>query len=91
MRSRRPRWWTSAPPTARAPTSAASTRHRHLERGNNDPLITGLRALGHTVNFGPQSSGISTIIRTNVGGKSVLTGGADPRREGIVLGDTFTP
>ncbi|MGF6345495.1 gamma-glutamyltransferase [Variovorax sp. W2I14] len=59
--------------------------------GNNDPLITGLRALGHTVNFGPQSSGISTIIRTNVGGKSVLTGGADPRREGIVLGDTFTP
>ncbi|MGJ7602927.1 gamma-glutamyltransferase [Variovorax sp. LT1R20] len=59
--------------------------------GNNDPLITGLRALGHTVSFGPQSSGISTIIRTNVGGKSVLTGGADPRREGIVLGDTFTP
>ncbi|MCR6474908.1 gamma-glutamyltransferase [Variovorax sp. ZS18.2.2] len=59
--------------------------------GNNDPLITGLRALGHTVNFGPQSSGISTIIRTTVGGKSVLTGGADPRREGIVLGDTFTP
>lgn len=59
--------------------------------GNNDPLITGLRALGHTVNFGPQSSGISTIIRTTVGGKPVLTGGADPRREGIVLGDTFTP
>ncbi|KPU96605.1 gamma-glutamyltransferase [Variovorax paradoxus] len=59
--------------------------------GNNDPLITGLRALGHTVNFGAQSSGISTIIRTNVGGQPVLTGGADPRREGIVLGDTFTP
>ena len=59
--------------------------------GNNDPLITGLRALGHTVNFGSQSSGVSTIIRTNVGGKPVLTGGADPRREGIVLGDTFTP
>ena len=59
--------------------------------GNNDPLIAGLRALGHTVNFGAQSSGVSTIIRTNVGGKPVLTGGADPRREGIVLGDTFTP
>ncbi len=59
--------------------------------GNNDPLIAGLRALGHTVNLGAQSSGISTIIRTNVGGKPVLTGGADPRREGIVLGDTFTP
>ena len=59
--------------------------------GNNDPLIAGLRALGHTVNFGAQSSGISTIIRTNVGGQPVLTGGADPRREGIVLGDTFMP
>jgi gamma-glutamyltranspeptidase/glutathione hydrolase len=59
--------------------------------GNNDPLITGLRALGHSVNFGAQSSGISTIIRTNVGGQPVLTGGADPRREGIVLGDTFAP
>jgi len=59
--------------------------------GKNDPLIEGLRALGHVVNFGAQSSGVSTIIRTNVGGKPVLTGGADPRREGIVLGDTFTP
>ncbi|MCY1250067.1 hypothetical protein D9M72_636590 [compost metagenome] len=58
---------------------------------NNDPLIAGLRALGHTVNLGAQSSGVSTILRTNVGGKPVLTGGADPRREGIVLGDTFTP
>ena len=59
--------------------------------GKNDPLIEGLRGLGHVVNFGAQSSGVSTIIRTNVGGKSVLTGGADPRREGIVLGDSFTP
>ncbi len=59
--------------------------------GNSDPLITGLRDLGHVVNFGAQSSGTSTIIRTNVGGKPTLTGGADPRREGIVLGDTFTP
>jgi gamma-glutamyltranspeptidase/glutathione hydrolase len=59
--------------------------------GNNDALITGLRALGHTVVTSAQSSGISTIIRTNVGGKPVLSGGADPRREGIVLGDTFTP
>jgi gamma-glutamyltranspeptidase/glutathione hydrolase len=59
--------------------------------GDNDPLIIGLRKLGHVVNFGAQSSGVSTIIRTNVGGKPVLTGGADPRREGIVLGDTFAP
>jgi gamma-glutamyltranspeptidase / glutathione hydrolase len=61
------------------------------DSGRNDPLITGLRALGHTVNLGSQSSGISTIMRTRVAGNPVLTGGADPRREGIVLGDTFIP
>lgn len=59
--------------------------------GNNDPLILGLRALGHTVATGAQSSGISTIIRKPASGGLILTGGADPRREGIVLGDTFTP
>lgn len=59
--------------------------------GNNDPLILGLRALGHTVATGAQSSGISTIIRKPASGGPILTGGADPRREGIVLGDTFTP
>ncbi|MGJ7484183.1 gamma-glutamyltransferase family protein [Variovorax sp. LT2P21] len=59
--------------------------------GNNDPLILGLRALGHTVATGSQSSGISTIIRKPASGGPILTGGADPRREGIVLGDTFTP
>jgi len=59
--------------------------------GNNDPLITGLRALGHTVNTGAQSSGISTIMRVSRDRSLVLTGGADPRREGIALGDTFTP
>jgi gamma-glutamyltranspeptidase/glutathione hydrolase len=59
--------------------------------GNNDPLILGLRALGHTVATGAQSSGISTIIRKPASGGPILTGGADPRRESIVLGDTFTP
>ncbi|RYF80067.1 MAG: gamma-glutamyltransferase family protein [Comamonadaceae bacterium] len=59
--------------------------------GKDDPLITGLRALGHTVNSGAQSSGISTIMRVRQGQNQVLAGGADPRREGIVLGDTFKP
>jgi len=59
--------------------------------GANDPLATGLRALGHTISTSSQSSGISTIIRKPVNGVSTLTGGSDPRREGIVLGDSFTP
>ena len=59
--------------------------------GGNDPLVVGLRALGHTVNIAAQSSGIGTIMRVTRNGTSVLEGGADPRREGIVLGDTFKP
>jgi len=59
--------------------------------GANDPLITGLRALGHTVSTSAQSSGISTIMRVQRNGQSVLQGGADPRREGVVLGDTYQP
>ena len=87
---------TNSPASAGASYSATNVggEHPNVNTGNNgndDPLIVGLRALGHTVNFGAQSSGVSTVIRTNVGGKTVLTGGADPRREGIVLGDTFTP
>lgn len=55
--------------------------------GAYDPLVTGLRALGHTVSVNAQSSGVSTIVRMIEGGKVRLEGGADPRREGIVLGD----
>ena len=58
--------------------------------GANDALINGLRSLGHTVNFGAQSSGISTIVRiTRDNGIPAWAGGADPRREGLVLGDGY--
>ena len=40
--------------------------------GANDPLVTGLRALGHTVSVNAQSSGIGTIMRSTVNGRSVL-------------------
>ncbi|KAB2906498.1 MAG: gamma-glutamyltransferase [Burkholderiaceae bacterium] len=75
-------------------TTSLGGEHPHLDTSNdgaNDPLITGLRALGHTVSTSAQSSGISTIIRVQRNGQSVLQGGADPRREGVVLGDTFKP
>lgn len=61
------------------------------QAGDNDPLVRGLRNLGHTVNIAAQSSGLSAIIRTTVGSSAALVGGADPRREGVVLGDTFKP
>ena len=50
-------------------------------------LVDGLKAKGHTISSAAQSSGVATIIKVTKDGKSQLQGGADPRREGIVLGD----
>ncbi|MEO6410620.1 MAG: gamma-glutamyltransferase, partial [Burkholderiaceae bacterium] len=75
-------------------TTNVGGEHPNIEAsagGANDALVAGLRAMGHTVSVNAQSSGISTILRSQVNGAAVLTGGADPRREGIVLGDAFTP
>lgn len=56
--------------------------------GLNDSLLNGLRSLGHTVSFAAQSSGVSMIIKsTSATGAAVYVGGADPRREGLALGD----
>ena len=46
-------------------------------------LVDGLARRGHTVNLDEQSSGLSAIIRTRDGH---LLGGAEPRREGAVMG-----
>lgn len=59
--------------------------------GANDPLITGLEALGHRINLLGQFSGLGTIVVRGGASGTYYEGGADPRREGIVLGDTFKP
>lgn len=51
--------------------------------GEHDPLVTGLRRLGHRVDLAEQSSGLSALVRDARG----WIGGADPRREGMVMGD----
>ncbi|MDZ4268019.1 MAG: gamma-glutamyltransferase family protein [Mycobacterium sp.] len=51
--------------------------------GDHDPLVQGLRRLGHQVDIADQSSGLSAIVRAEPG----WVGGADPRREGAVMGD----
>ncbi|MGV0646541.1 gamma-glutamyltransferase family protein [Mycolicibacterium sp. XJ2546] len=51
--------------------------------GAHDPLVAGLRALGHRVDLAPQNSGLSVVVVDGEG----LIGGADPRREGVVMGD----
>ena len=47
------------------------------------PAIAELKAMGHQVEIGRMISGLQGILRTRDG----LTGGADRRREGVVLGD----
>jgi gamma-glutamyltranspeptidase/glutathione hydrolase len=54
------------------------------DNGDHDPLVIGLRKLGHQVDIADQSSGLSAIVADNGG----WSGGADPRREGLVMGDT---
>ncbi|SEH81698.1 gamma-glutamyltransferase 1 Threonine peptidase. MEROPS family T03 [Mycolicibacterium rutilum] len=54
------------------------------DNGDHDPLVVGLRALGHDVDLADQSSGLSAIVRDGSG----WVGGADPRREGLVMGDS---
>ena len=79
---------------ANSPTTNVGGEHPNVSAANGgaaDPLVTGLRAMGHTVSVNAQSSGISTIIRVQAGGGPALQGGADPRREGVALGDAFKP
>ena len=79
---------------ANSSTTGVGGEHPSIDLTNsglNDPLLVGLRSLGHTVSYSAQSSGASTIIRAPASwnaGLPTLWGGADPRREGIALGDS---
>ncbi|TRW83377.1 gamma-glutamyltransferase family protein [Mycolicibacterium sp. 018/SC-01/001] len=71
---------------ANSPTTNVGGEHPVIDisdDGRHDPLVTGLRALGHRVDLADQSSGLSAIVRADPG----WVGGADPRREGAVMGD----
>jgi gamma-glutamyltranspeptidase/glutathione hydrolase len=71
---------------ANSPKTNVGGEHPDIDtadNGDHDPLVQGLRALGHQVDLADQSSGLSAIVRGSPG----WTGGADPRREGLVMGD----
>ena len=79
---------------ANSPTTNVGGEHPNVNAANNgadDQLVSALRAMGHQVSVSAQSSGIGTIVRVPLGSASVLSGGADPRREGVVLGDVIKP
>jgi len=72
---------------ANSPKTNVGGEHPNIDtadNGDHDPLVQGLRKLGHQVDLANQSSGLSAIVRDDAG----WVGGADPRREGLVMGDT---
>ena len=67
-----------------APNMGSRNRETELEKGTAlEGIGDALRAMGHPVAAVELSSGLQAIVRTPGG----LAGGADPRREGVVLGD----
>jgi gamma-glutamyltranspeptidase/glutathione hydrolase len=72
---------------ANSPKTNVGGEHPVIDTSDNadhDPLVQGLRRLGHQVDLADQSSGLSAIVRDSHG----WVGGADPRRDGLVMGDT---
>jgi gamma-glutamyltranspeptidase / glutathione hydrolase len=50
-------------------------------------LVEALKAQGHEVREMGMTSGLQAIVRTQFHGEPGLLGGADPRREGVMMGD----
>ncbi len=71
---------------ANSPVTNVGGEHPGIDAaddGARDPLASALRAMGHQVSVADQSSGLAAVLRDGSG----YIGGADPRREGEVLGD----
>ncbi|MGV9746743.1 gamma-glutamyltransferase [Rhodococcus zopfii] len=71
---------------ANTPVTGVGGEHPAIDGsddGAHDPLVVALRERGHQVSVAPQSSGLSALWRADGG----WVGGADPRREGVVMGE----
>ena len=67
-----------------APHMGSRNGPTELEQGTKlEPLAPELERMGHAVRIRPETSGLHGIVRIPSG----WTGGADPRREGLALGD----
>lgn len=74
-----------------SPQQAASEPHfgsrngpTELESGSSPELAAALEAMGHRVQIMEMTSGLHIVMRSRAG---LFLGGADPRREGVALGD----
>ncbi|MFJ1456039.1 gamma-glutamyltransferase [Nocardia sp. N2S4-5] len=71
---------------ANTPVTGVGGEHPAIDatdKGDHDPLVRRLREMGHQVSVDAQTSGLSALRRDGDG----WIGGADPRREGAVMGD----
>jgi gamma-glutamyltranspeptidase/glutathione hydrolase len=67
-----------------APNAGSRNRETEIERGSSaEAFAEALRAMGHPVAVVNLVSGTQAVARTQRG----LAGGADPRREGVALGE----
>ena len=67
-----------------APRMGSRNGPTELERGTKlERLAPALERMGHSVRIRPETSGLHGIVRRATG----WAGGADPRREGVALGD----
>jgi len=77
-------WKLSLQRAIAAPNMGSRNRETELERGSSlERVAASLRAMGHPVAVVDLVSGVQGIERTPRG----LAGGADPRREGVALGE----
>ena len=74
---------TALPRVAAFNTAATVLERDHPDAAAVDALEAALHARGHRVVRAPLTSGVATILRVPGGWQ----GGADPRREGLALGD----
>jgi gamma-glutamyltranspeptidase/glutathione hydrolase len=77
-------WKLDAQQAVDLPRYGSRNRATELEQGTSaEELVAPLKARGHDVRVQPQTSGLHVISITPGG----LVGGADPRREGVAIGD----
>jgi gamma-glutamyltranspeptidase/glutathione hydrolase len=77
-------WKFSLQRSIAAPNMGSRNRETEIELGSAlEKIAPALRALGHPVAAVPMASGLHGIMRMPRG----LAGGADPRREGVALGE----
>lgn len=68
-----------------APNVLARFDAIEIEQGTSaEALVPGLTALGFQVKTAPMTSGVQAVA---IGADGTLTGAADPRREGVAIGD----